>query len=180
MTRDEWKVEREKLIACASAIHTAIKDGYDGFRLNTEDFDAIANIHGYDRINQVLAATIREREGDVRIKHNLQIWAQNVPMPEYYEQEKAYCIYTLNSVHSGLIDIAAKNFIDSQNSLPVIENLNGYQYQVLMRLDDSALLRRMGDYPEYVAAYGLKECKDGKFEWDIGQHYNNWDGAITY
>ena len=178
MTWYELVLEREKLMDCASGIHAAINEGYDGSRLDTKGFDALANIHGYDRINQVLAATIREHGDDIRIRKEIREWAQKVPMLENYEQKN--CFYTLNSFHPGLIDIAAKQFIKDQNGLPVVENLNGYQYQVLMRLDDSALLRRMSDYPEYVAAYGLKECKDGKIEWDIGQHYNNWDGAVSY
>jgi len=118
MTRDEWKIERQKLIDCAKDVDDAIRDSHrdSGFMsLRSLSFDELIGQYGIDRINQVFAATIRDYDYDGRIRPELKDWARGVEMPPYYDEEQSSRYYVLDKSGAGLTDVAANAFLRVQH-----------------------------------------------------------------
>ena len=58
--RDLWRESHKENCSCARAIEEAIKDGYHDNRLDGDIAKAVIERFGYDRLNWVLANTVRE------------------------------------------------------------------------------------------------------------------------
>ena len=173
----DLKREHQKLIDCKDDIMNTMSESYDGFRLHM-NFDELIVKHGYDRINQVFAATIMEYEDDGRINSHLKEWAKRIEVPIQYVENNRMRLFVIHN-HPGLVNIATDKFLRIQREIPTIENKDGYQYQILMKEKDFAILQQAGENPEYAVVSGLRFGKDHKFEWDSVQCFSNWDNAIS-
>ena len=110
----EQAVQEERLnISCKEAIEEAIDGSYKG---NSLDAKAVAqevlDKFGPDRVQTVLAATVQDKDWDVRISGENKAWAQTVPMPEGSEDGNRRSHWVVDS-HPGLVNL----FVDQVRNL---------------------------------------------------------------
>lgn len=74
--------ESHKLnIACKKAIETAIRENFDGMHLKKECLNTVMEEYGPDRMDWVLANTVRHLEYDGRFSHSNKEWAGSFDIP---------------------------------------------------------------------------------------------------
>ena len=73
--KDEWRESYLENCDCARAIERAIDEHYDGQRLNSCAQEIIYR-YGFDRVNFVLAATVRQGTHDGRYSEDNKNWAR--------------------------------------------------------------------------------------------------------
>lgn len=101
--RDLWRESYQLNCDCARAIEQAIAENYDGSRLADGSEKAVLGEYGFDRVNWVLANTIREKEHDGRISRENKAWAKSCFIP----QDTTRFQFVVNS-HPGLTN----HFVD--------------------------------------------------------------------
>ena len=90
---------------CKEAIEQAINSNYGDNRLDTES--AVKDVlekFGPERVQFILANTIRHKDSDGRISQGNKAWAKTVPMPE--DSERRYLV--VDKVNPGLTDLFAR------------------------------------------------------------------------
>ena len=101
--RDLWRESHKENCSCARAIEEAIKNGYHDNRLDGDIAKAVIERFGYDRVNWVLANTVRENMQDGRISEDNKRWARTFHIPRD-ENRWHFAV----SAHPGLTNL----FID--------------------------------------------------------------------
>lgn len=99
---DDWTASYQENCACARSIEIAIKDEYSNNRLSGDCAKVMIEKYGFDRVNWVLANTIRDGEHDGRYCRENKLWAKGFPIPhEEYNLHRNYIV----GAHPGLVDI---------------------------------------------------------------------------
>ena len=98
--RNQWRESYQVSCDCARAIERAIDDNYDGQCLSDDAAVSILSEYGFDRVNWVLANTIREKEHDGRISRANKEWAKAYFVP----QDTTQFQFVVNS-HPGLTNL---------------------------------------------------------------------------
>ena len=101
--QDLWRESHKENCSCARAIEEAIKNGYHDNRLDGDIAKAVIERFGYDRVNWVLANTVRENLQDGRFSEDNKKWARAFHIPRD-ENRWHFAV----SAHPGLTNL----FID--------------------------------------------------------------------
>ena len=110
-------------LACKEAVEQAINSNYGDNRLNTES--AVKDVlekFGPERVQFILANTIRYKDRDGRISRDNKTWAKTVPMPE--DSESRYLV--VDKVNPGLTDLftrKARKMIQEAEKGSVLQKL---------------------------------------------------------
>lgn len=83
--REETALFREshkQNIACKKAIEDAIRDNFDGMHLKKDCIGKIMEEYGPERVEWVLANTIRHKDYDGRFSYSNKKWAGSFAIPE--------------------------------------------------------------------------------------------------
>ena len=86
---------------CLKDIADAIKNNYDGWRLNGDIAGDIINQYGIDMVKYVLATVIKEQEWDGRYSADNRQWLEDVPVSKSEDVRRRLT----TSVHPGLLDM---------------------------------------------------------------------------
>lgn len=110
----EQAVQEERLnISCKEAIEKAIDGNYRGNSLDAKAaVQEVLDRFGPERVQTVLAATVQDKDWDVRISGENKAWAQTVPMPEGSEGGNRRSHWVVDS-HPGLVNL----FVDQVRDL---------------------------------------------------------------
>lgn len=95
--------------ACKEAIEQAISRHYRDNRLDAEA--AVKDVlerFGQDRVQYVLANTVRHKEWDGRISRDSKAWASTMPLPEGSPQDRHSEYLVVDRCNPGLIDLFVK------------------------------------------------------------------------
>ena len=93
-------------LSCMEAIEQAINTHYGEGRLDTEA--AVKDVlekYGTERVQFVLANTIRHKSSDGRISHDNKAWAKTIHMPEDSGTSHRYAYLVVDGVNPGLTDL---------------------------------------------------------------------------
>ena len=106
--------QEERLnISCKEAIEAAIGAHYKENRLDAKAAaQEVLDQCGPERVQTVLAATVQDKDWDVRISGENKAWAQTVPMPEGSEDGNRRSHWVVDS-HPGLVNL----FVDQVRDL---------------------------------------------------------------
>lgn len=85
---------------CCDAIKKGISEHYHDNRLDVSFAKDIVNKFGSERVNVVLASTIRTMDWDGRISDKNKAWAKGFALPEYFGRE-----YRITHCNPGLTDL---------------------------------------------------------------------------
>ena len=98
---------------CKEAIEAAIGAHYKGNSLDAKAAaQEVLDQFGAERVQTVLAATVQDKDWDVRISGENKAWAQTVPMPEGSEDGNRRSHWVVDS-HPGLVNL----FVDQVRDL---------------------------------------------------------------
>lgn len=97
--KDEWRESYLENCDCARAIERAIDEHYDGQCLKSCAKEIIDR-YGFDRVNFVLAATVRQGIEDGRYSENNKKWARRFSVMDK-EHTWQYCVRS----HPGLVNL---------------------------------------------------------------------------
>lgn len=99
-----WVESYSENCTCAHAIEHAIRDGYNDSRLDRDCAKQVLAEYGFDRVNWVLANTIREGGQDGRYSKENKEWARqfSVPQDDNFRND-GFAVHS----HPGLVDIFA-------------------------------------------------------------------------
>lgn len=99
--RDLWRDSFKENCECARAIEDAISAGYNLETYCLEDrTDEIIKKYGFDRVNWVLANTVREKMADGRFSYKNKTWAKSIHIPQDDDRRR----FAVKS-HPGLTDL---------------------------------------------------------------------------
>ncbi len=97
---DAYRASNKANVECRYSIEAAIKDHYSDNRLDVSCAKDIIAAYGIDRVQTVLASTIRAADWDGRISDSNKAWAKSYPIPDGSTIE-----YHVNGCHRGLTDL---------------------------------------------------------------------------
>ena len=110
-------------LACKEAVEQAINSNYGNNRLDTES--AVKDVleqFGPERVQFILANTIRHKDSDGRISRDNKAWAKTIPMPE---DSEGRCL-VVDKVNPGLTDLftrKARKMIQEAEKGSVLQKL---------------------------------------------------------
>ena len=94
---------------CREAIDRAISQNFDGMRLNDGFIPELINEFGTERVQYILATTVRENLGDGRYSPENKSWAQNIAISESAEERRNCCLHSHPAAIDGLIRRIRRN-----------------------------------------------------------------------
>jgi len=101
---DHWRASHAENIACREYITQTINLHYDGACLGGDVAEHCIAKFGYDRVNWLLANTIRLKEDDGRFSAENKEWAKGF----FFEHDDIHRHdFSLDEAHPGLVDIVA-------------------------------------------------------------------------
>jgi len=96
--------ESHKLnIACKKAIETAIRENFDGMHLKKECLNTVMEEYGPDRMDWVLANTVRHLEYDGRFSHSNKEWAGSFDMGSMHGSDRG--LDFIVGSHPAVLDV---------------------------------------------------------------------------
>jgi len=106
---ERFRISHKKNIACKQAIETAIRENFDGMRLNHDCFKPVLAEYGLERVEWVLANTLQQKEYDGRFSHSNKEWAKTIFIPEsktaYYDLRRQFVVESHPAVLDGFLSI---------------------------------------------------------------------------
>lgn len=97
---EAYRNSRKANVACRYSIEAAINEHYHDNRLDVSCAKDIIATYGFERVQTVLASTIRAVDWDGRISDKNKAWARSYPIPDENGLD-----YHVNGCHRGLIDL---------------------------------------------------------------------------
>lgn len=102
----EYRASDQANFACKEAIEQTINSHYGDKRLDTGlAVKEVVEKFGQERVEFILANTIRHKDGDGRISRDNKAWAKTIPMPEDSGTSHRYAYLVVDEVNPGLTDL---------------------------------------------------------------------------
>lgn len=105
---DQFRASFRANIACKEAIEQGIRENYADNRLNgAAVYKAVTEKFGPERVNLVLANTVRHMDWDERFSRENKQWAQTIPMEASHgDRDNDHSLsYVIGKVHPGIADL---------------------------------------------------------------------------
>ena len=107
---DAYLDSRKLNLDCKKAIEEAIRENFDGLHLKQDAAKEVVERFGEERVNFVMANTIRELSHDGRFSRQNKDWAEHIEVPENISRGRNlnldYVIESHPAVLDGFIDMA--------------------------------------------------------------------------
>ena len=118
----QYNLSYQANLACKEAVEQAISAHYAENRLDTEAaVKDVLDQFGPERVQFILAITIRHKARDGRISQDNKAWAKTIPMPEDSGASRHYAYLVVDGVNPGLTDLfirqARKTMQEQQKAL---------------------------------------------------------------
>ena len=102
----QYQLSYQANSACKEAIEQAISAHYAENRLDTESaVKAVLEKFGTERVQFILANTIRHKNSDGRISQDNKAWAKTISMPEDSGTSRHCAYLVVDGVNPGLTDL---------------------------------------------------------------------------
>ena len=105
--RDElslWRASHQENIACKEAIEEAVRQHFDGSRLDNDCLTEVFQEFGYKRTAWVLANTLQQLEWDGRFSPKNKAWAEQFPIPWDKQHGPEFVVTSHPAVLDGVVD----------------------------------------------------------------------------
>lgn len=118
-----WRESHHENCACARAIEQKITDGYTDNRLSETCAKELIEAYGYDRVNWVLANTVRESMHDGRYSEANKNWARGFSIPkETLVRNGEFAVHS----HPGLVDLVIRQAREEWQKLGLFDREQCY------------------------------------------------------
>jgi len=115
---DQWRASWHENIACRDYISQSIALNYDGMYLGGDVAEHAIAKYGYDRVNWLLANTIRLKDNDGRFSAANKEWANGF----FFEPDDIHRHdFLIDDAHPGLVDIVANQARQSYEQLRLFD-----------------------------------------------------------
>ena len=105
--RDElslWRASHQENISCKEAIEEAVRQHFDGSRLDNDCLTEVFQEFGYKRTAWVLANTLQQLEWDGRFSPKNKAWAEQFPIPWDKRHGPEFVVTSHPAVLDGVVD----------------------------------------------------------------------------
>lgn len=181
---DLWTDSYRENCVCARDIEKAIEDGYANNRLSDDCAKKVIEVHGFERVNWVLAHTIADGKHDGRYSAENKKWAESFYLPR--EEKQRNSPFLLRS-HPGLVDIFTNEARREWNALGLYDNSHCYDekmdYTDKVVVIDPKNLQDEYKKPEYQLFYatGGFGCKPDSLGRKVyGQYLTDGAKGVFY
>ena len=114
----QYQASYQANFACKEAVEQAINAHYGDNRLDTGSaVKEVVEKFGPERVEFILANTIRHKDGDGRISRDNKAWAKTIPMPEDSDSSRHCAYLVVDSVNPGLTDLFAREVRNSAQKM---------------------------------------------------------------
>ena len=164
--RDQWRESYQASCDCARAIERVIDGNYDGQHLSDNAAVSILSEYGFDRVNWVLANTIREKGHDGRISLANKEWAKAYFVP----QDTTQFQFVVNS-HPGLTNLFVNDVRKAWRDLGLFDKNHctgtGEDYDGKVLVLDPTVLKDQYKSPDFQlfladGGYGCSPTANGR------------------
>lgn len=100
-----WRKSYKENCKCAKAIEDAIRQDFDGWYLKEDCAAKVIEQFGLERVNFVLANTIREKSWDGRFSISNKEWSRTIDVPQN-DHNDAFLVESHPAVLDGFVDLA--------------------------------------------------------------------------
>ena len=133
---DLWQESHKENCKCARAIEDAIASSFDGRTLQSDCAAGIIARFGFNRVNFVLANTVREKSYDGRFSPGNKDWSQTIHVPRN-DSNWAFTVDSHPAVLNGFIDLTRKawaelGLYDQSHCVDPKDSLQDYTGKVLV------------------------------------------------
>lgn len=115
---EQYRSSHRTNIECKNAIEQAISRGFDGMHLNHDAPNGVLDTYGSERVQFVLAATVRTKVWDGRFSERNKAWAESLDLPDVSgSRDDRLYEYAVNShpaVLDGFISLARKEIAERE------------------------------------------------------------------
>ena len=161
---------------CREAIDTAISANYDGMRLKDGFIPELIKQYGAERVQYILATTVRENLSDGRYSPENKGWAQNIAVSESKEERWNCCLHSHPAVIDGVINSFQKYMKDNSFSGEVVQNNAKQEKKEAEELAESKYLKETARGYKVVS---IVQDKTGR-NVAVVQRKNDFTVAIGY
>lgn len=99
-----WRESFKENIRCRDAIEAAIRENFDGMRLNGDCASSLIQRFGYKRVAFVLANTLQQLSYDGRFSRDNKDWGKTISVPPDQEHNSQFCVRSHPAVLDGFIN----------------------------------------------------------------------------
>ena len=164
---DQWREGHRENCKCANDITEAINSNYHDNRLDN-CVQPIIEKYGFDRVNWVIANTIREGIEDGRYSVENKKWAKSFDVLSDDQNNWHFCV----TAHPGLVDLFANQLRDAWNKLGLLDGkdtVDEKEYEQQLLILKPTVLSDDYRHPDYQLFYATA---------GFGCHYNSLGAKI--
>ena len=150
-----WRESYRENCNCARAIERAIDEHYDGQRLEP-CAEEVIDRYGFDRVNFVLANTLRQAIEDGRYSEDNKKWARRFSVIDK-ENTWQYCVRS----HPGLVDLFVADARRLWDKLGLYDSTGNKEQHKECKSDRLHCAVDVDDHAPYPTAFEvLRRCRD--------------------
>ena len=98
-----WRESFKENIRCRDAIEAAIRENFDGMRLNGDCASSLIQRFGYKRVAFVLANTLQQLCYDGRFSQGNKDWGKTISVPPDQDHNSQFCVRSHPAVLDGFV-----------------------------------------------------------------------------
>ena len=173
---DEYRNSRALSEECRDAIDKAISENFDGMHLKDGFISELVDKFGMERVQYILATTIRENLGDGRYSPENKGWAENIPVSESQDERRNCCLHSHPAVIDGVVN-SFKKYMRYNDFLDEVTNdKQNDNKEEKEELAESKFLKQTSRGDKVVS---ITQDKNGR-DIAVVQRKNDYTVAIGY
>lgn len=141
---DAYRASSKANDACKKAIEQAIRENFDGVRLNPRAVQTVLDVFGPDRMMYILANTVQQKDYDGRFGRDNITWAWTVPVKSDIAMGMDRRCYLVVESHPAVLDgfvRHARTMVEKMKSEPLRDQMEKAKSSLPSPEPESAGLR---------------------------------------
>lgn len=173
---EQYRISHRQSEECREAIDKAISENFDGMRLKDGFIPELIDKFGMERVQYILATTIRENLGDGRYSLENKGWAENIAVSESQDERRNCCLRSHPAVIDGVVN-SFKKYMRYNDFLDEVTNdKQNDNKEEKEELAESKFLKQTSRGDKVVS---ITQDKNGR-DIAVVQRKNDYTVAIGY
>lgn len=173
---EQYRISHRQSEECREAIDKAISENFDGMRLKDGFIPELIDKFGMERVQYILATTIRENLGDGRYSLENKGWAENIAVSESQDERRNCCLRSHPAVIDGVVN-SFKKYMRYNDFLDEVTNdKQNDNKEEKEELAESKFLKQTSRGDKVVS---ITQDKNGR-DIAVVQRRNDYTVAIGY
>ena len=173
---EQYRISHRQSEECREAIDKAISENFDGMHLKDGFIPELVDKFGMERVQYILATTIRENLGDGRYSLENKGWAENIAVSESQDERRNCCLRSHPAVIDGVVN-SFKKYMRYNDFLDEVTNdKQNDNKEEKEELAESKFLKQTSRGDKVVS---ITQDKNGR-DIAVVQRKNDYTVAIGY